>query len=74
VKNFGINSLDIARPIDVAGQCRKHDYGDGRGDQYTDTECPEQFGAADPTLRRFVRPVAHGSANDATRQKDQEVN
>ena len=74
VKSFRINPLDVARRIDVASERRKHDHADRRGDQNTNTECPEQFGVEDPALRYFVRPVAHGSANDAARQKDQEVN
>ena len=56
------------------GQRREHDHAENRGDEHSDAERPQQFGAENSPLVRFGRLLGHGLPHRAAREEDEQVN
>ena len=59
MKRLRINPLDIARRIDADRECREQDHAQGRSDEDTHAERPQQFGLENPALMHLVRGIGH---------------
>jgi hypothetical protein len=50
----------VAGRVYASGQSREHDNAEDRGNEHTDAERPQQFGAENSSFARFGRLVGHG--------------
>ena len=74
MKGFRIDALDIARRVDVLRKRGEHDHAEQYRHQNADAERPQQLSPENAALMRGMMRLAHRSAHDAARQKDQQIN